>query len=92
MSRSSHVYLVKTLYRRILTLHRTLPITLKALGDQYVKDEFRRHKDVSLEQAEQFVQEWKVCFTAPPRVSCVVNILERGRDDKLTPKIQIPLF
>ena len=57
---ASHVYAVKTLYRRILTLHRGLPLTLRALGDQYVKDEFRRHKDVTKEQATDFLQHWKV--------------------------------
>ncbi|KAB0385540.1 hypothetical protein FD755_000496 [Muntiacus reevesi] len=35
---------VRALYRRILLLHRVLPPDLKDLGDQYVKDEFRRHK------------------------------------------------
>lgn len=37
-----------------------MPITLKALGDQYVKDEFKRNKNATLEQAEEFLQEWKV--------------------------------
>lgn len=56
----SHIYAVKTLYRRILSLHRGLPLTLRAMGDQYVKDEFRRHKDVTMEQGAEFLQEWKV--------------------------------
>lgn len=60
MNGASHVFVVKTLYRRILNLHRGLPITLKALGDQYVKDEFKRHKGVTREQAQEFLQEWKV--------------------------------
>nr|XP_051676976.1 succinate dehydrogenase assembly factor 3, mitochondrial-like [Oryctolagus cuniculus] len=42
----SHGSKVRALYRRILQLHRVLPPDLKALGDQYVKDEFRRHKAV----------------------------------------------
>lgn len=57
---ASHVFVVKSLYRRILNLHRKMPITLKALGDQYVKDEFKRNKNATLEQAEEFLQEWKV--------------------------------
>ncbi|XP_006911990.1 succinate dehydrogenase assembly factor 3, mitochondrial isoform X2 [Pteropus alecto] len=43
---AGHVSRVRALYRRILLLHRLLPPDLKALGDQYVKDEFRRHKTV----------------------------------------------
>lgn len=48
------------LYRRILKLHRTLPLTAKALGDQYLKDEFRRHKNATQEQLTEFIQEWKM--------------------------------
>jgi len=60
MNKASHVFVVKSLYRRILNLHRGLPITLKALGDQYVKDEFKRHRNSTIEQAQEFIQEWKV--------------------------------
>ena len=49
-----------TLYRRILKLHQLLPFAPKALGDQYVKDEFRKHKNVNALQAQQFLNEWKV--------------------------------
>ncbi|KAL9967175.1 hypothetical protein ACROYT_G025351 [Oculina patagonica] len=48
------------LYRRILKLHRNLPLTSKALGDQYLKDEFRRHKNATQEQRTEFIQEWKM--------------------------------
>ena len=48
------------LYRRILKLHKNLPLTAKALGDQYLKDEFRRHKNATGEQVAEFIQEWKV--------------------------------
>ncbi|KAK9470553.1 succinate dehydrogenase [Dipodascopsis tothii] len=34
------------LYRRILRAHRKLPLEHRFLGDQYVKAEFRLHKDV----------------------------------------------
>ncbi|XP_062973288.1 succinate dehydrogenase assembly factor 3, mitochondrial [Elgaria multicarinata webbii] len=56
---SHHVSQVRTLYRKILQLHRELPLELKALGDQYVKDEFRRHKSVGPEEAQRFLQEWE---------------------------------
>ncbi|NP_001404648.1 succinate dehydrogenase assembly factor 3, mitochondrial isoform a precursor [Mus musculus] len=54
-----HVSRVRALYRRILLLHRALPPDLKALGDQYVKDEFRRHKTVGPGEAQRFLKEWE---------------------------------
>lgn len=48
------------LYRRILKLHKNLPPIPKALGDQYLRDEFRRHKNATQEQITEFIQEWKV--------------------------------
>lgn len=63
MATSAHVSKVRSLYKRILLLHRFLPIDLKALGDQYVKEEFRRHKGVSLREGTAFMAEWEVrCF------------------------------
>ncbi|KAF6086775.1 succinate dehydrogenase complex assembly factor 3 [Phyllostomus discolor] len=56
---AAHASRVRALYRRILLLHRVLPPDLKALGDQYVKDEFRRHKTVGSEEARRFLQEWE---------------------------------
>ena len=75
---SSHVFAVRRLYRRVLTLHRRLPLEQKALGDQYAKDEFRRNKNASIEQAAEFLNEWKVRF----RYFCayrgfVMNVLTR---------------
>nr|XP_046274265.1 succinate dehydrogenase assembly factor 3, mitochondrial [Scatophagus argus] len=59
MAASAHVSKVRSLYKRILVLHRFLPIDLKALGDQYVKDEFRRHKSASPEEVKSFMTEWE---------------------------------
>ncbi|XP_063777419.1 succinate dehydrogenase assembly factor 3, mitochondrial isoform X2 [Pseudophryne corroboree] len=56
---SSHVSQVRSLYKKILFLHRTLPLHLKALGDQYVKDEFRKHKNVAPAEAKLFMKEWE---------------------------------
>ncbi|KAG8443102.1 hypothetical protein GDO86_011789 [Hymenochirus boettgeri] len=56
---TTHVSQVRSLYKRILILHRMLPLHLKALGDQYVKDEFRRHKNVSSQEAKLFMAEWE---------------------------------
>ncbi|XP_074543304.1 succinate dehydrogenase assembly factor 3, mitochondrial [Halichoeres trimaculatus] len=59
MAVSAHVSKVRALYKRILVLHRFLPIDLRALGDQYVKDEFRRHKTAKPEEVTNFMTEWK---------------------------------
>ncbi|XP_022599885.1 succinate dehydrogenase assembly factor 3, mitochondrial [Seriola dumerili] len=60
MAASAHVSTVRSLYKRILVLHRFLPIDLRALGDQYVKDEFRRHKSASSEEVKSFMTEWQL--------------------------------
>lgn len=59
MAATAHVSQVRSLYKRILVLHRFLPIDLRALGDQYVKDEFRRHKSAAPEEVKSFMKEWK---------------------------------
>ncbi|VDP21695.1 unnamed protein product [Onchocerca flexuosa] len=41
-------------------LHYGLPKEMRIIGDRYIKDEFRRHKNVSSEQALIFLKEWKV--------------------------------
>lgn len=60
MAASAHVSKVRSMYKRILVLHRFLPIDLRALGDQYVKDEFRRNKSASPEEVKSFMKEWEV--------------------------------
>uniref|UniRef100_A0A8C5MMK6 Succinate dehydrogenase assembly factor 3 n=1 Tax=Leptobrachium leishanense TaxID=445787 RepID=A0A8C5MMK6_9ANUR len=55
----THLYQVRALYKKILLLHQTFPLHMKALGDQYVKDEFRRHKNVSPQEAKRFMEEWE---------------------------------
>ncbi|KAF7646083.1 hypothetical protein LDENG_00193820 [Lucifuga dentata] len=54
-----HVSRVRSLYKRILVLHRFLPIDLRALGDQYVKEEFRRHRAASAAEVTSFMTEWE---------------------------------
>ncbi|KAE9419434.1 hypothetical protein Angca_007561, partial [Angiostrongylus cantonensis] len=46
------------LYKRILRLHCGLPPQARIMGDIYVKDEFRRHKDASPEHSATFINEW----------------------------------
>ncbi|XP_041933442.1 succinate dehydrogenase assembly factor 3, mitochondrial [Alosa sapidissima] len=59
MANVAHVSRVRSLYKRILVLHRFMPIDLRALGDQYVKDEFRRNKSASPEEVNAFMTEWE---------------------------------
>ncbi|NWU97788.1 SDHF3 factor, partial [Upupa epops] len=47
------------LYRRILRLHRALPAALRALGDRYVREEFRKHKAAQPAEAQRFLREWE---------------------------------
>ncbi|NWX07476.1 SDHF3 factor, partial [Caloenas nicobarica] len=49
----------RRLYRRILLLHRALPAALRALGDRYVKEEFRKHKAAGPAEAQRFLREWE---------------------------------
>ncbi|EWC46783.1 mitochondrial acetate non-utilizing protein 9 [Drechslerella stenobrocha 248] len=50
------------LYRRILRAHRQcLPPAGRALGDHYVKDEWRRHRDIENPlHIIEFLTEWQV--------------------------------
>lgn len=57
---TQHIRQVRALYKGLLKLHRGLPYQLQAMGDQYVKDEFRRHKDVPKAEADIFMAEWTV--------------------------------
>jgi hypothetical protein len=48
------------LYRNILRAHRQLPPALRAVGDDYVKAEFKRHKDVeNPAYIVGFLSEWE---------------------------------
>lgn len=49
-----------SLYRTILRLHRTaLPRDMRALGDAYVRAEFRAFKDAEPQYVEPFMREWE---------------------------------
>jgi len=57
---TSHVQQVRRLYKLILRLHRGLPPEMKSLGDDYVRSEFKRHKDAEQPFVPVFMQEWTV--------------------------------
>lgn len=57
---SSHIQRVRMLYKTILKLHRGLPKEIQPLGNNYAKEEFKRHKKCTAEQAVVFMNEWTV--------------------------------
>jgi protein gp37 len=60
MASRTHVQRVRILYKTILRLHRGLPTEIQPLGDNYVRDEFRRHKKCVESEAIIFLHEWTV--------------------------------
>ncbi|XP_072910289.1 succinate dehydrogenase assembly factor 3, mitochondrial isoform X1 [Hemitrygon akajei] len=56
----AHTARVCALYKRLLRLHGRLPSDLRLLGDQYVKDEFRKNKVAGASEAARFLEEWQV--------------------------------
>lgn len=59
---TGHTQKVRLLYKTILKLHRGMPPELQIIGDNYVKDEFKRHKKCTPDEAEIFIKEWSVCI------------------------------
>ncbi len=55
-----HLARVRFLYKSILRLHSGLPPELRALGDLYVKEEFRKHKTAEANFIGPFMNEWTV--------------------------------
>ena len=48
------------LYRSILKEHRRLPASHRELGDTYVKNEFRQHKNAKDLHLQHFMKEWNL--------------------------------
>lgn len=46
------------LFRNILKEHRRLPSSHRELGDKYVKNEFRQHKNAKDVHLQHFMKEW----------------------------------
>lgn len=61
MSALDHVSRVRRLYKLIFRVHRALPPELRIMGDNYARDEFKRHKKCNPEEAKIFLNEWTVC-------------------------------
>ncbi|NXL62560.1 SDHF3 factor, partial [Chordeiles acutipennis] len=74
---------VRGLYRRILLLHRALPGALRALGDRYVKEEFRKHKAAGPAEAQRFLREWEASARRP---NYAALIEKQVNEDKQNPR------
>jgi hypothetical protein len=53
-----------TLYRKILKLHRAMPVQMRELGDKYVRQEFKSHiypknEGFKYSHYETFLKSWK---------------------------------
>ncbi|XP_040577727.1 succinate dehydrogenase assembly factor 3, mitochondrial [Lepeophtheirus salmonis] len=54
-----HVRKVRMLYKTVLRLHRGFPEpAMKKLGDDYARDEFKRHATADPTQTRIFMDEW----------------------------------
>ncbi|KAG6444651.1 hypothetical protein O3G_MSEX003486 [Manduca sexta] len=58
MLSSEHISRVRRLYKLIFRLHRGLPAELRVLGDNYAREEFKRHKKCNAQEANIFLHEW----------------------------------
>lgn len=52
----SHARRVQILYKSILKLHRGLPAEIQELGNNYVRDEFKRHKNLKIVEEQQLIR------------------------------------
>ncbi|KAK0213975.1 ACN9-domain-containing protein, partial [Armillaria fumosa] len=72
------------LYRRLLRAHRSLPNRMRSLGDDYVKAEFRRHREVTNPlHIIGFLSQWKAYLDKLP----VESKLEKFTGQKLDPQL-----
>lgn len=57
---TSHSKNVLKLYKTLFRLHRGLPLDLRSIGDAYVREEFKRHREAEVGHSRVFMQEWTV--------------------------------
>jgi len=56
------------LYRQLLRAHRRLPLEMRSLGDDYVKAEFKRHRDTTNPvYVIGFLSQWKMYLDELPK-------------------------
>ncbi|KAF8556559.1 ACN9-domain-containing protein [Imleria badia] len=88
---SATIYPPLPLYRRLLRAHRRLPIEMRTFGDAYVKDEFRRHREVTNPVLVMgFLTQWKMYLDELPHDPSAKNfkkldptVFEKMSDEQL---------
>lgn len=77
----------KPLLRRLLRVHRTLPVEMRSLGDDYVKAEFKRHQKVDNPvHIIGFLSQWKL-YLDHLEEQTSSNGPERFRGHKMDPTV-----
>ncbi len=56
----AHQQTVKRLYKIIFQLHKSLPVELRSIGNSYVRNEFKLHKNAPPDFVKTFMIEWSV--------------------------------
>lgn len=79
MASAEHILRVRRLYKLIFRVHRGLPAELRVLGDNYARDEFKRHKTCNMAEANVFLNEWTVSllcqtYTIFINVKCYIKL------------------
>jgi hypothetical protein len=73
------------LYRRVLRSHRKLPTEARVLGDEYVKSEFRAHKNVENPvHIVAFLTEWQLYAQQIEGDSWRDGKMDRAKLDKMS--------
>ncbi|ODV58972.1 Sdh7p [Ascoidea rubescens DSM 1968] len=81
------------LYRRILRAHRFLPASQRFLGDMYVKEEFRAHRNISDPlQIVGFLTSWQEYLTMISDGQWKQHSLTRSQLDKMSPEQIVQLY
>lgn len=56
----THLQRVRVLYKTLLKLQKGLPKDMQELGNSYLKEEFKKHKNCNEIESQQFLMEWTV--------------------------------
>ncbi|KAG5351107.1 hypothetical protein E4T56_gene10309 [Termitomyces sp. T112] len=76
------------LYRQLLRAHRSLPREMRSLGDNYIKAEFRRHKEVTNPAyIIGFLSQWKVYLDGLPKAGNGKNFTGKKLDPTVFEKM-----
>ncbi|XP_022832870.1 succinate dehydrogenase assembly factor 3, mitochondrial [Spodoptera litura] len=88
MSSVEHVFRVRRLYKLIFRVHRALPPELRIMGDNYARDEFKRHKKCNPEEAKIFLNEWTdYAITLAKQMKPIQQAKKKKVGEYLDPKL-----